>query len=89
MSNGTTFETVAPHRKEHVPADVHQGGPDEVQQAIAAAAGGPEWRTPWEERVAVFIRASRATGRPVAATLTAATMLNQSKTVHQAEIDAP
>jgi 1-pyrroline-5-carboxylate dehydrogenase len=61
-----------------------------VEQAIAAAAEAwSEWsRTPWEERVAVFIRASELLAGPWRATLTAATMLNQSKTVHQAEIDA-
>jgi 1-pyrroline-5-carboxylate dehydrogenase len=90
VRTGTTFETVTPHRKDHVLADVHQGSADEVQQAIdAAAEAWPEWaRTPWEERVAVFLRASELLAGPWRATLTAATMLNQSKTVHQAEIDA-
>ena len=90
IRTGDTFESVMPHRKEHVLADVHQGGAAEVEQAIAAAAEGwREWsRTPWEERVAVFIRASELLAGPWRATLTAATMLNQSKTVHQAEIDA-
>ncbi len=90
VRTGDTFESVMPHRKEHVLADVHQGGAAEVEQAIAAAAEGwREWsRTPWEERVAVFIRASELLAGPWRATLTAATMLNQSKTVHQAEIDA-
>ena len=90
VRTGDTFESVMPHRKEHVLADVHQGGTAEVEQAIAAAAEAwSEWsRTPWEERVAVFIRASELLAGPWRATLTAATMLNQSKTVHQAEIDA-
>ena len=90
VRTGDTFESVTPHRKDHVLADVHQGGAAEVEQAIAAAAEGwSEWsRTPWEERVAVFIRASELLAGPWRATLTAATMLNQSKTVHQAEIDA-
>ncbi len=90
VRTGDTFESVMPHRKEHVLADVHQGGAAEVEQAIAAAAEAwSEWsRTPWEERVAVFIRASELLAGPWRATLTAATMLNQSKTVHQAEIDA-
>jgi 1-pyrroline-5-carboxylate dehydrogenase len=90
VRTGTTFEAVMPHRKEHVLADVHQSGPDEVEQAIAAAAEAwPEWsRTPWEERVAVFLRASELLAGPWRATLNASTMLNQSKTVHQAEIDA-
>ena len=90
VRTGDTFESVMPHRKEHVLADVHQGGADEVGQAIAAAAEAwPEWsRTPWEERVAVFLRAAELLAGPWRVTMTAATMLNQSKTVHQAEIDA-
>ena len=62
----------------------------EVQAAIAAAAKAwTEWsRTPWEERVAVFLRASELLAGPWRQTINAATMLNQSKTVHQAEIDA-
>ena len=90
VRTGTTFESVMPHRKEHVLADVHQGGAEDVQAAIAAAAKAwPEWsRTPWEERVAVFLRASELLAGPWRQTMNAATMLNQSKTVHQAEIDA-
>jgi 1-pyrroline-5-carboxylate dehydrogenase len=90
VRTGSTFEAVMPHHKEHALADVHQGGAAEVEQAIAAAANAwPEWsRTPWEERVAVFLRASELLVGPWRATLNASTMLNQSKTVHQAEIDA-
>jgi 1-pyrroline-5-carboxylate dehydrogenase len=90
VRTGTTFASVMPHRKEHVLADVHQGGAEEVQTAIAAAAEAwPEWsRTPWEERVAIFLRASELLAGPWRQTMNAATMLNQSKTVHQAEIDA-
>jgi 1-pyrroline-5-carboxylate dehydrogenase len=85
-----TFESVMPHRKSHVLADVAKGGPEHVEQAIAAARGAhAEWsRTPWHERVAVFLRAAELLSGPWRATLNAATMLNQSKTVHQAEIDA-
>jgi 1-pyrroline-5-carboxylate dehydrogenase len=84
------FETVMPHEREHVLADVSRGGPEHVEQAIAAA--GKAWhdwsRTPWEERAAVFLRAGELLAGPWRATLNAATMLNQSKTAHQAEIDA-
>jgi len=90
VSTGDTFEAVMPHRKEHVLADVHQGGPREVERAIAAAADAwPDWsRTPWEERAAVFLRAAELLAGPWRSTLNAATMLGQSKTAHQAEIDA-
>ena len=90
VTTGQTFEAVMPHRKSHVLADVAKGGPEQVQQAIdAARAAHPEWsRTPWHERAAVFLRAAELLSGPYRSTLMAATMLNQSKTVHQAEIDA-
>ena len=85
-----TFEAVMPHRKEHVLADVSKGGAEHVQQAIdAARAAHADWsRTPWHERAAVFLRAAELLSGPWRQTLNAATMLNQSKTAHQAEIDA-
>jgi 1-pyrroline-5-carboxylate dehydrogenase len=85
-----TFEAVEPHRKSHVLADVHSGGPAEVEQAITAAREARhDWaRLPWEERAAVFLRAAELLSGPWRATLNAATMLGQSKTAHQAEIDA-
>ena len=85
-----TFEAVEPHDKKHVLADVSKGGPEHVEQAIEAArAAHAEWSTmPWHERAAIFLRAAELLSGPWRATLNAATMLNQSKTVHQAEIDA-
>ncbi len=85
-----TFEAVMPHRKSHVLADVPKGGPEHVQQAVdAARAAHDEWsRMPWHERASIFLRASELLAGPWRSTLNAATMLNQSKTVHQAEIDA-
>ncbi|MDQ2982402.1 MAG: L-glutamate gamma-semialdehyde dehydrogenase [Actinomycetota bacterium] len=90
VSTGETFEAVMPHRKKHVLAEVQKGGAKEVQQAIEAAREARhDWaRLPWEERAAVFLRASELLAGPWRATLNAATMLNQSKTAHQAEIDA-
>ena len=85
-----TTQAVMPHRKEHVLADVAKGGPEHVQQAIdAAREAHADWsRLPWEERASVFLRAAELLAGPWRATLNAATMLNQSKTAHQAEIDA-
>ncbi len=85
-----TFEAVVPHRRGHVLADVSKGGAEHVQQAIAAARDAHrEWsQLPWEQRAAVFLRAAELLAGPWRATINAATMLNQSKTVHQAEIDA-
>jgi 1-pyrroline-5-carboxylate dehydrogenase len=85
-----TFESVMPHNKEHVLAHVSKGGAKQVDQAIAAASEAwHDWsRTPWEERAAVFLRAAELLAGPWRPTLNAATMLGQSKTAHQAEIDA-
>jgi 1-pyrroline-5-carboxylate dehydrogenase len=90
VTTGDTFEAVTPHDKAHVLAAVHKAGPAEVEKAIAASAEAWEdWhRLPWEERAAVFLRAAELLAGPWRSTLVAATMLNQSKTAHQAEIDA-
>jgi 1-pyrroline-5-carboxylate dehydrogenase len=90
VTTGDTAEAVMPHRTSHVLADVHQGGAKEVERAIEAA--GEAWqdwsRIPWEERAAVFLRAAELLAGPWRSTLNAATMMGQSKTAHQAEIDA-
>jgi 1-pyrroline-5-carboxylate dehydrogenase len=90
VETGDTFETVMPHKRNHVLADVHKGGTAEVDRAIAAAADAWEdWsRTPWEDRAAVILRAAELLAGPWRQTLNAATMLGQSKTAHQAEIDS-
>ncbi len=79
-----------PHDHAHVLADVHQGGAEHV--ALAADAAAEAWRDwsrwPWEERASVFLRAAELLAGPWRDTLNAATMLGQSKTAHQAEIDA-
>jgi 1-pyrroline-5-carboxylate dehydrogenase len=90
VRTGNTFDAVMPHKKSHVLATVQKGATPEVERAIAAA--GKAWedwsRWPWEERAAVFLRAAELLAGPWRATLNAATMLGQSKTAHQAEIDA-
>jgi 1-pyrroline-5-carboxylate dehydrogenase len=90
VTTGIMSEAVMPHDKDHVLADVHQGGAAEVEMAIKAA--GEAWddwhRLPWEERASVFLRAAELLAGPWRDTLNAATMLGQSKTAHQAEIDA-
>ncbi len=90
VTTGKTRPAVMPHDREHVLADVHQGGADEVRAAIdAGAKAWQEWsRWPWEERASVFLRAAELLAGPWRDTLVAATMLGQSKTAHQAEIDA-
>ncbi|HEY7148030.1 MAG TPA: L-glutamate gamma-semialdehyde dehydrogenase [Gaiellaceae bacterium] len=90
IRTGDTFDAVMPHDKDHVLADVHMAGTAEVERAIEASAEAWEdWhRLPWEERAAVYLRAAELLSGPWRSTLVAATMLNQSKTSHQAEIDA-
>jgi len=90
VTTGRTREAVMPHDKDHVLADVHQGGPAEVERAVEAAADAwQDWhRLPWEERASIFLRAAELLAGPWRDTLNAATMLGQSKTAHQAEIDA-
>jgi 1-pyrroline-5-carboxylate dehydrogenase len=90
IATGDLRTAVMPHDKEHVLADVHQASAEHVRQAIdVAAAAWQDWsRWPWEDRAAVFLRAAELLSGPWRDTLNAATMLGQSKTAHQAEIDA-
>jgi len=90
VRTGQTFEAVEPHDRAHVLATVHKGSEREVERAVAAAADAwHDWsRTPWEERAAVLLRAAELLAGPWRQTLNAATMLGQSKTAHQAEIDS-
>jgi len=90
VTPGALVDAVAPHAHAHVVGRVHQGGAAETEAAIeAAAAAWPQWsRTPLVERAAIFLRAADLLAGPWRDTLNAATMLGQSKTVQQAEIDA-
>ncbi len=90
VRTGTTRPAVAPHAKGHVLADVHQAGAEHVALAIETAADAAKaWsRVSAHDRAAVFLRAADLLAGPWRDTLLAATMLGQSKTVQQAEIDA-
>jgi 1-pyrroline-5-carboxylate dehydrogenase len=85
-----TAKAVMPHDHGHVLADWHKAQKEHVAQAIeAAAAARHEWASwPWEDRAAVFLRAAELLSTGWRATLNAATMLGQSKTAFQAEIDS-
>jgi len=85
-----TADVVMPHDKHHVLARLHLGGAREVAMAIEAATRArAEWQAfPWEERATVFLRAAELLAGPWRERVNAATMLGQSKTAHQAEIDA-
>jgi 1-pyrroline-5-carboxylate dehydrogenase len=90
VRTGKTLKAVCPHEHRHVLATCHQAGPPEIEQAIAAArAAWREWsEMPWEARAAVFLKAADLLAGPWRDTVNAATMLGQSKTAYQAEIDA-
>ncbi|HEV8642778.1 MAG TPA: L-glutamate gamma-semialdehyde dehydrogenase [Methylomirabilota bacterium] len=89
-TTGKTAEAVMPHDHRHVLAVWHRAGAREVQQAIdAALAAHQSWsRMPWPARAAIFLKAADLLAGPYRQVLNAATMLGQSKTAHQAEIDA-
>ena len=90
IRTGRTERAVMPHDHGHVLATWHVAEPAHVQQAIAAAAeASREWAAwRWEDRAAVFLRAAELLTTTWRSTLNAATMLGQSKTAFQAEIDA-
>jgi 1-pyrroline-5-carboxylate dehydrogenase len=90
VTSGDIYEVVMPHDTKHVLGDAHQGGSGHLEDAVAAARRAhPEWSAlPWEDRAAIFLRASELLAGPWRDTINASTMLGQSKTVHQAEIDA-
>jgi len=90
IRTGDLGHAVMPHDHKHVLATYHQARPKDVAAAIAAAqAAKAEWASwAWEDRAAVFLKAADLLATTWRDTLNAATMLNQSKTVYQSEIDA-
>src|SRR5947208_15227626 len=90
VRTGRTVDTVMPHCHHHVLAKVHQAGAKGIEAAVAAArAAWADW-SGWtlERRAAVFLKAADLLATRHRAPVNAATMLGQSKTAHQAEIDA-
>src|SRR5437899_129243 len=90
VRTGKTVDAVMPHCHRHVLAKVQQAGTAEIEAAIAAArAAWREWAA-WglEQRAAVFLKAADLLATRYRPIVNAATMLGQSKTAHQAEIDA-
>lgn len=87
---GAALEVRAPHDKARVLATFHDGGEQAAHQAIAAAKkAAHDWAaTPFEERARIFLKAADLLAGPWRQTLNAATMLGQSKTAYQAEIDS-
>ncbi|MEZ4895803.1 MAG: L-glutamate gamma-semialdehyde dehydrogenase [Saprospiraceae bacterium] len=79
-----------PHERHHVLGHYHRGSADHVQNAIQAALNAkPLWeQMPWHERAAIFLKAADLLAGPFRDKMNAATMLGQSKTVFQSEIDS-
>ena len=88
--SGEIAHAVMPHSHGHVLADWHKATKEHVLLAVDASRDAQrEWANwPWEDRAAVFLKAAELLSTTWRATLNAATMLGQSKTAYQAEIDA-
>ncbi|WP_319457236.1 MULTISPECIES: L-glutamate gamma-semialdehyde dehydrogenase [unclassified Mycobacterium] len=90
MGSGERIDVVQPHRHAAVLGTLTNAGHAEAAAAVeAAVAARDDWEaTPFDERAAVFLRAADLLAGPWREKLAAATMLGQSKTAYQAEIDA-
>jgi 1-pyrroline-5-carboxylate dehydrogenase len=90
IRTGDLGKSVMPHAHRHVLAEYHKATPKHAEMAVAAAREAwREWSNwPWEDRAAVFLKAAELLSTTWRSTLNAATMLGQSKTAHQAEIDS-
>jgi 1-pyrroline-5-carboxylate dehydrogenase len=90
VRSGAKADATMPHDHRHRLATFHQARPKDVAAAIEAAEQArPAWAaTPFEDRAAIFLRAAELLATTQRDVLNAATMLGQSKTVHQAEIDS-
>ncbi len=90
VKSANTAEMIVPHNHKHVLGVYHKAGEKEVKMAIEAAlAARKEWAAmPWEHRVSIFLKAAELLAGPWRSTINAATMLGQSKTALQAEIDS-
>ncbi|WP_216209386.1 L-glutamate gamma-semialdehyde dehydrogenase [Amycolatopsis aidingensis] len=89
-AGGEAFDVVQPHDHAHVLGIAAQATNDDVADAVdAAKRAAREWsELPFDERAAVFLRAADLLSGPYRDTINAATMLGQSKSIQQAEIDA-
>jgi 1-pyrroline-5-carboxylate dehydrogenase len=90
VRTGNMGRCVCPHDHGHTLATYHKAGPAEIRLAVeAAAAAWKKWSVmPWEERAAVSLKAAEIVSRRKRSLINASTMLCQSKTCHQSEIDA-
>ncbi len=90
IRTGNTKNMAPPHDHQHVVGQYHIGDKTHVKDAIKTALNSRKsWsQMPWEQRAAIFLKAAELVAGPYRAKINAATMIAQSKTIHQAEIDA-
>ena len=90
IKTGNTQNMTAPHDHKHIVGTYHLAEKIHVEKAISnALASKKAWANmAWEQRAAIFLKAAELIAGPYRARINAATMIAQSKTVHQAEIDA-
>lgn len=90
IRTGNTKNMTAPHDHQHVVGTYHLAEKGHIQKAIAnALESRTAWANmAWEQRAAIFLKAAELIAGPYRAKINAATMIAQSKNIHQAEIDA-
>ena len=90
IKTGQTQTMSPPHDHKHIVGTYHTANQADVELAISSALEAREsWsQLPWEQRAGIFLKAAELIAGPYRAKINAATMMAQSKTVHQAEIDA-
>ena len=90
IKTDTKKPLTSPHNHRQVLGHYYEGDASHVQQAIDSALGAKEaWENmPWEQRASIFLKAADLIAGPYRYQMNAATMLGQSKTAHQSEIDA-
>lgn len=90
IRTGNTKPMSPPHDHKHIVGEYHLAEKQHVEKAISTAIEARKsWsQMPWEQRAGIFLKAAELIAGPYRAKINAATMIAQSKTVHQAEIDA-
>lgn len=90
IRTGNTKNMTAPHDHKHIVGTYHLAEKSHVEKAIAnALESRTAWANmAWEQRAAIFLKAAELIAGPYRARINAATMIAQSKNIHQAEIDA-
>tara|TARA_R110002049_G_scaffold3098_4_gene24354 strand:+ start:4454 stop:6079 length:1626 start_codon:yes stop_codon:yes gene_type:complete len=90
VKTGNTRTMSPPHDHKHIVGEYHIAEQKHVEEAISTALEARKsWsQMPWEQRAGIFLKAAELIAGPYRAKINAATMIAQSKTVHQAEIDA-